>query len=260
MTSAHLKSFPLLAFAVFGLALALAPPALAQDSGIVPPEKIAEHRAEQAQPRKPVTLDPAQFDKFAGYYMLGPDVVFTIHRDDAHFLTRLTGQTDVEFYPESDTKFFAATLVPAQISFDVDASGKTTGLVLHQGGLEQPAPRIDEAAAKKIEADLADRIRNHTPSPGTEAALRASLESIQGGKPDLSTMTPSLASITNAQLPVFVPQIQSLGPIKSITFKSVGPGGMDIYDVAFTNGDWEWRIGPLNAQGKIGAMGGRPVP
>ncbi|HXL71532.1 MAG TPA: hypothetical protein VN935_09855, partial [Rhizomicrobium sp.] len=60
------------------------------------PEKIAERRAEQATPRKAVAFDPAQFDKYAGYYELTPTAVFTIRRDGSHFLTRLTGQQDVE--------------------------------------------------------------------------------------------------------------------------------------------------------------------
>jgi hypothetical protein len=38
----------------------------------------------------------------------------------------------VEFYPESETKFFA-TIVASQISFVTDAQGQVTGLVFHQG-------------------------------------------------------------------------------------------------------------------------------
>jgi hypothetical protein len=242
--------------------VAAAPPALAQvaaPDAIITSEQIAERQAEQALPRQVVPFNPGDFDKYAGYYQLNPTTVFNIHRDGGHFLTRLTRQTDVEIFPESPVKFFA-TVVHAQISFDMDASGKVTGLVLHQGGQEQYAPRIDEAAAQKIEDDLAARIKAGTPSPGTEAALRFNLESMENGKPDLSNMTPFLAAIAKVQLPTSVPNIQSLGPIKSITFKNVAPNGMDVYDVSFTNGTMEWVVMPLNADGKVSGMGGRRLP
>jgi hypothetical protein len=185
--------------------------------------------------------------------------VATVRRDGNNFLSRLTGQQDVAFFPESETKFFA-TVVPAQISFDVDAAGKATDLVIHQNGLEQRAPRIDEATAKKLEADLLERIKNHTPSLGTEAALRAYLESLEAGKPDLSNFGPALAAVAKPQLPAQIANTQSLGPIQSITFKTVAPGGADVYDVRYERGVWEWRIAPLNADGKIDGMQGRPMP
>ena len=214
------------------------------------PEKIAERRAEQALPRKAVPFDPPQFDKYVGYYALSPVAVFTVHRDGNHFYARLTGQQDLEVFPESESKFFY-TVVSAQISFDMDASGKVNDLVLHQNGLEQRSPRIDEPTAKKLEAALAERIKNHTPSPGAEAALRFHLQGLESGKPDLSNMTPSLAARTKPQLPDMLATIQSLGPIQSIAFKTVGPGGADVYEAQFAHGTMEWRIAPLNADGQI---------
>jgi hypothetical protein len=252
------------AFAVLAapIAIGFPPPALAQtmmQATMDTPEKIAERRAEQATPRKTVTFDPPLFDKYTGFYELTPTAVFTIRRDGSHFLTRLTGQQDVEIFPESDSKFFA-TVVAAQISFDTDASGKVTDLVLHQAGMERAAPRIDEATATQLEAALLDRIKNHTASPGTEAALRFSLQSLEAGTPDLSNMTPTLAAITKPQLPNMLATIQSLGALQSITFMTVAPGGADIYDVKFARGAMEWRVMPLNRDGKIEGMGGRPLP
>jgi hypothetical protein len=50
------------------------------------------------------------------------------------FLSRLSGQQNVELYPESSDKFFA-TVVAAQLSFVTDAQGRATELVLHPGGI-----------------------------------------------------------------------------------------------------------------------------
>jgi hypothetical protein len=48
----------------------------------------------------------------------------------------------VEIFPESDHEFFAKA-VDAQITFVTDSSGRATGLILHQGGLDQHAPRVE---------------------------------------------------------------------------------------------------------------------
>ena len=114
-------------------------PAFAQPS----PGPTPEHTA--------IALDPAAFDKFAGFYRLTPKAVFTISREGTHFFARLSRQPRFEIFPESPTSFFF-TVVPAQISFDLDAAGQATGLVLHQGGRTLPAPRIDETTARDIEA------------------------------------------------------------------------------------------------------------
>ena len=42
--------------------------------------------------------------------------------------------------------------LPVKIGFELGPDGKATGLVIHQGGRDGPAPRIDEATAKTIEA------------------------------------------------------------------------------------------------------------
>ena len=247
------------AVALMALFCQAAPTALAQPAAQATtdtPEKIAERRAEQALPRKAAPFDRAQFDKYVGYYELWPGAVFTIHRDGSRFLARLTGQQDEDVFPEGESKFFY-TVVPAQISFNKDASGKVTGLVLHQNGLEQTAPRIDEAAAKRIEADLQARISNKSPSPGTEAALRFSLQSLESRKPDLSNMTPGLAAATTPQLPAMLATIRSLGPMRSLTLSAVSPEGIDIYEVQFAHGAMEWRIAPLDGDGKITSLNGR---
>jgi hypothetical protein len=132
-----------------GLVLLLSAQAFSQTSA----DEVAQKRAEQAQPRVAVALDPPLFDKYVGYYQLGPKAIFTISRDGDHFLARMTRQPETELFPESATKFFSRNF-PAQISFSSDAQGLVTGLVLHQGGREMVAPRIEEALAKSIEASL----------------------------------------------------------------------------------------------------------
>jgi len=223
------------------------------------PTQNAQRRSEQARPRNVVPFDPAHFDKYTGYYQLGPTTIFTVLRDGAHFFARLTGQINVEFFPESETKFFA-TVVRAQISFNTDDQGQVTELVLHQNGLEQHAPRITEANAKGIEAALAERVRANKPSPGTETALRHQIESMEAGHRDYSALTPTFASAIKEAEPTILAALGSMGSLKSIQFRSVTVGGMDNYQVEFERGSTQWFITPLTPDGKITGMAWRRTP
>ena len=233
--------------------------AQAQPQAALTPERTAELRAEQAAPRSAVPFDAKDFDKFVGTYQLSPNAIITVRRDGAHYLAQLTGQIALEVFPESQTKFFYNE-VHAQLSFDSDASGHVTGLVLHQNGAELQAPRISAETAKAVEDALMARIKANTPSPGTEAALRHQIESMETGQRDYAPLTPQLAAAAQAQWPGTSQMIASLGALKSLTFKNVAPGGMDVYDVIFERGHVEWRIAPLTADGKISGMVPRRVP
>ena len=220
-----------------------------QSQTVVTPERMAELRAEQAALRTAVPFDPKNFDKFVGEYQLTPTAIFWITRDGSHYLSRLTGQIAVAIFPEGPTKFFSNE-VHAQISFDSDASGKITGLVLHQAGMEQHAPRISTEAAKAAEDALMARIKANTPSPGTEAALRHQIEAIEKGGFDTSVMRPELAALVNAQAPMAIQFFARQGVFKTLTFKNVGQGGFDVYDAAYERGHLNWYIAPL-VNGKI---------
>jgi hypothetical protein len=239
--------------------LLVAPPAFAQVAPNSSPTQNAERRSEQALPRNVVPFDPAHFDKYIGYYQLGPSTIFTVIRDGDHFFARLTGQINVEFFPESETKFFA-TVVHAQISFNTDGQGQVTELVLHQNGLEQHAPRVTEPTAKGVEAALVERVRANKPSPGTETALRHQIESMEEGHRDYSALTPTFASAIKEAEPMILASLSSMGSLKSIKFRSVTVGGMDNYQVEFERGSAEWFITPLTPDGKITGMGWRRVP
>lgn len=56
-------------------------------------------------------------------------------------LAQLTGQPRFEIFAERERAFFVK-VVNAQITFEKDADGAVTGLVLHQGGANQKARRV----------------------------------------------------------------------------------------------------------------------
>jgi CubicO group peptidase (beta-lactamase class C family) len=95
--------------------------------------------------RTAIAMEPAAFDRYTGRYQLAPSAILTVSRDGSRFLVQLTGQPAFDVFPESDTKFFLKA-VEAQITFEKDAQGKTTGLILHQNGIDQRAPKIEGEA------------------------------------------------------------------------------------------------------------------
>ncbi len=219
------------------------------------PRLVQERLIEQRRPRAEIAFDPAQFDKFAGYYRMSPANIFSVTRRANHYLVGVIGQTPDEVYPESAHKFFLTGLsLPAQFSFTIDATGHVTEMVLHQSGEEQHAPRIADAEGKAAEAALAQRIASNTPSPGTEAALRRQIDGLMSGKPDYNIMAPNLAAGTRQMLGDLHAKIAAWGPVTSVKFVRVGNNGMDIYDVTCRHRRSKWEIGPLTPDGKISSI------
>jgi hypothetical protein len=106
--------------------------------------------------RKEVHIDPKTFDAYVGYYQFTPTFVLNVTRNGDHFMTQATGQGPVEIFPESDREFFAK-VVDAQITFVTDSAGRATEIILHQGGMDQHAKRVEgppPAAAPKEHAEI----------------------------------------------------------------------------------------------------------
>lgn len=80
-------------------------------------------------------------DRYIGKYQLAPSFVLEITREGPQMYAQATGQSRVEIYPSSETKFYL-TVVDAQITFDVDGTNPAPGLTLHQGGRNMPAKRM----------------------------------------------------------------------------------------------------------------------
>jgi hypothetical protein len=183
--------------------------------------------------------------------------MITMSRDGDKFYTQLTGQPKIEVFAENERKLFLK-VVDAQLTFDVDAQGAATQVTLHQNGRDQVAKRIDEAQAKRAADELAKRVKDQTPAPGTEAAIKRSIEELRSGEPRYDLMSPALAEVTRQQLPQLKDTITQFGAVQSVTFKSVAPNGADIFEVKFEHGSSEWRI-ILDADGKTQGIGLRPL-
>ena len=250
--SAAAIALPFLAGNVAVHAVAVAAPQQAQeDAPAIPtPEEIEQKRAEQWLPRTAIAFDPGQFDKFVGFYQLNPSMFFTVTRKEDHFFARLTGQMDVEEFPESRNKFFAK-VVHAQISFVTDPQGNVTELVLHQNGHEQHSPRVDGAVAKAVEAALQKHITEAKPDPEREALVRRDIAGQQKGEPDLEIMSPSLITAAKEQWPQIQQWNRRVGKFQKMVFLHVSQQGWDIYDAAYEHGHMIVSVGPLTPDHKL---------
>ena len=88
-----------------------------------------------------IVIDPATLKAYEGEYQLAPGFVLAVTLEGNRLMTQATGQGKFEIFPSSPTAFFLK-VVNAQITFVKDASGAVTGLVLHQGGRDMPAKKI----------------------------------------------------------------------------------------------------------------------
>lgn len=96
----------------------------------------------EGKARTAVPVDTAVFDRLVGRYQLVPGFVITITREGDRFFLQATAQPKLEMYAEGPRDYFLGT-VDAQVTFQLDPSGRATALVLHQNGADQLARRID---------------------------------------------------------------------------------------------------------------------
>ena len=115
-------------------------------------DDIGRHLLDPGAPlRKPPTehkeakVDTKLFDGYVGSYQLAPNFILTITRDGDHLFAQATGQPKVEIFPEGDRDYFLK-VADAQITFVTDSQGRATELILHQGGLDHHAKRIEGEA------------------------------------------------------------------------------------------------------------------
>ncbi len=90
---------------------------------------------------KETKIDSSVYDAYVGDYEIAPNFILTVTREADKLIGQATGQPKLELEPVSPTQFVVPA-VKANISFEKDSAGKTTGLILTQGGREMKAKKI----------------------------------------------------------------------------------------------------------------------
>ena len=208
---------------------------------------------------KDLTISRDVLSRYAGVYAMPPGVNMLITVENGQLISQMTGQQKVPLFAKSETTFFPK-VVDAEIEFPKDTNGPANQLILHQNGRDMTAKRLDDAEAKKVLDEAAafeKRFKDQAPAPGSEATVRRLITEVQAGKPDYDRMSPALANATRQQLPQIQSMVAGLGALQAVTFKGVGPGGADIYQVKFEKGSLDYRVW-LTAEGKLDRANVRP--
>jgi CubicO group peptidase (beta-lactamase class C family) len=106
-------------------------------AGIVNPALIPPPPKEH----KEIAVDPKLFDGYLGSYKAS-NFILAITREGDHLFVQSTGEPKVEIFPEGVRDYFLKA-VDAQITFVIDSNGRAVELILHQGGMDEHAKRID---------------------------------------------------------------------------------------------------------------------
>jgi len=110
----------------------------------IDPEEAKRALAAPKPEHREVAIEPERLRAHAGRYMLAPGFAISVTFADGRLYAQATGQARNPLYAEGPRTFFLKA-VDAQITFTADAAGRTTGLVLHQNGLDTAARRIEPA-------------------------------------------------------------------------------------------------------------------
>lgn len=89
-----------------------------------------------------VTVDTKVLDRYAGRYGTPPDLILTVRREGDHLTVQENDEPKQELMPESETDFFS-TNSDDTCTFQMDAAGHVTTMVLHADGKDIPIKRIE---------------------------------------------------------------------------------------------------------------------
>jgi hypothetical protein len=215
-------------------------------------------RYEQARPRSEMKISPSLLKDYAGHYRLDDNFVVTIEPGGNSISLTVTGQSGVNLVPEAPDKFFSKE-IPLQATFDRDAKGSVSHLVVHQNGKQHMAGRTSASEAKAAARAFSARLARQEPFPESEAMIRELIAGARAGSIGKAKMTPKLSEVLEDQEATIRRDIVKAGSLRSLSFKGVGPDGWDVYDAVFAHGQQQWRI-HIDRQGMVSGLWIKPGP
>ncbi len=81
-------------------------------------------------------------DRYSGRYGEPPNLILTVRREGNHLSIQENEEPKHELFPESERSFFSK-VADDEFTFQVDANGHVTGMILRTGGRDMPIKRID---------------------------------------------------------------------------------------------------------------------
>jgi beta-lactamase regulating signal transducer with metallopeptidase domain len=230
--------------ALTALAAQVSPP----NRGVTTVESTEKAGGAKHGERVATKLPAATLDRYTGTWKMNEQMYIELKRDGDKLMARLTGQPTFEVYAERED-FFFWKIVDAQLVFKDGGQSAE----LHQFGKTFPLTRVDVSESALAQSALDSRIASQTPQPGSEAALRRLLGGMTQGQVDFDLLEPVMADALRQQDEAIKQVMKQLGPVKTISFKSVGQQGWDTYEVQHENGKINYLV-TLAPNGKIGGF------
>jgi len=92
--------------------------------------------------RKAIELDPKIYDEYVGRYQLNEEIAVSVTKEDSRIFIQATGQAKIQIFPEKKDEFFLK-VADIQISFVRSNGGQVAELIVHQGGQDTHAKKIE---------------------------------------------------------------------------------------------------------------------
>lgn len=124
---------------------------------------------------------------------------------------------------------------------------------------QKPIRAAADAEQARADAALQARITAKQASPGTEAALRKFIASMQAKAPIYDELAPTLAANVRASAEQMEARLAGWGAVQSVIFLTATPQNMDVFEVDFEHQKTRWQIA-IGPDGKIGPLGFGPMP
>jgi CubicO group peptidase (beta-lactamase class C family) len=91
--------------------------------------------------RTEITVVESVLRSYVGEYQISPQLSITVTFEDGRLQAQPTGQSKATLFAEAPDKFFLR-VTNAQITFTKAPSGEVSGMILHQGGRDQPGRKV----------------------------------------------------------------------------------------------------------------------
>jgi hypothetical protein len=175
--------------------------------------------------------------------------VSTITRKDTKLILEPIGQPALELEQTGEADF-ALPKFDLVLHFEQIENGAAKRLAIWQRGIALRLQRTDAETAKVIKQAIAERIKDHIPTPGSQESLRQMLDGLTAGNPNYDLMSPEFAQVARGRLPYWQIVGQYFDAIVSIEFLRVSEQGWDIYQVQHENDVHRYRIS-MGDDGKV---------
>jgi len=97
---------------------------------------------------KEIVVDGKVLERYVGRYGEPPNLILTIRREGNHLSVQENDEPKQELFAESETVFFSK-MADDEFTFELDANGHVTRMVLRTGGREIPIKRVDSEGQPK---------------------------------------------------------------------------------------------------------------